>query len=74
MSTNPFDNDYKYSGGMSEVKSYTTNRNAEDELNEYEREIERILQESVDSTNRSVQRLANSEQLGANTAQVSFLV
>ncbi|KAE9554622.1 hypothetical protein FO519_002182 [Halicephalobus sp. NKZ332] len=61
MSTNPFDDN--------NVKSYTFNKDPEDEVNEYEREIERVLQESVESTNRSVQRLANSEQVGANTAQ-----
>ena len=72
MSTNPFDKNYTYSGDMDNVKSYTDNRNVEDEINEYEREIERVLQESVDSTNRSVQRLANSEQLGVNTAQVGY--
>jgi|UniRef100_A0AC35G6L0 synaptosomal-associated protein 29 len=58
--SNPFDSN--------EVRSYTTGRTAEDEINQYEREIEKILQESVDSTQRSVQRLEHSEQLGTNTA------
>lgn len=58
---NPFDDN---------IKSYTTSSTIEDDINQYEREIERVLQESLESTNRSVQRLANSEQLGVNTAQV----
>lgn len=71
--SNPFDEKPGYnSGNLNNVRSYTTGTTAEDEINQYEREIERILQESVDSTQRSVQRLEHSEQLGTNTANVSF--
>uniref|UniRef100_A0AC34QZC8 t-SNARE coiled-coil homology domain-containing protein n=1 Tax=Panagrolaimus sp. JU765 TaxID=591449 RepID=A0AC34QZC8_9BILA len=66
---NPFDDDNRYSGRLDNVRSYTKNTTVDDELNEYERQIEQILQESVDSTERSKQRLAHSEQLGVNTAQ-----
>ncbi|MFH4977781.1 hypothetical protein AB6A40_004490 [Gnathostoma spinigerum] len=55
------------------MKSYTTvnndNRSIEDDVNFYEREIEKYMQESLDSTQRSRARLEQSEQLGVTTAQ-----
>ena len=69
--SNPFDEDYKPSGNLNNVRSYTSGTTAEDEINQYEREIERVLQESVDSTQRSVQRLEHSKDVGAKTASVS---
>lgn len=75
MSKNPFDDDYEdYTGAMSTskpMKSYTTvgNDNIEDDVNFYEREIERYMQESLDSTQRSRGKLEQSEQIGVATAQ-----
>ncbi|VDM45765.1 unnamed protein product [Toxocara canis] len=75
MSTNPFDDDYKdYTGAMSAsgpLKSYTTvgSNSIEDDVNFYEREIEKYMQESLDSTQRSRQQLEQSEQVGVATAQ-----
>ncbi|VDO42366.1 unnamed protein product [Onchocerca flexuosa] len=57
------------------VKSYTTmNSNnsggsIEDDVNFYERELERYMQESLDSTQRSRKNLEQSEQMGIATAQ-----
>ncbi|CAL2038155.1 hypothetical protein CAEBREN_12047 [Caenorhabditis brenneri] len=73
MSRNPFDNDYKpsYASSNMPVKSYTTmgQHSGEDEADYYEREIERTLQESLDSTERSRRHLENSEKIGTSTAQ-----
>lgn len=77
---NPFDDDgtcltklllNKLSPPFSEpIKSYTKkDASAEDEVAKYEREIERIMQESLTSTQRSVQHLHSSEQLGTDTAR-----
>ncbi|VDK89190.1 unnamed protein product [Onchocerca ochengi] len=76
MSSNPFDDNYVnpsiYNGP---VKSYTTmNSNnsggsIEDDVNFYERELERYMQESLDSTERSRKNLEQSEQMGIATAQ-----
>uniref|UniRef100_A0A915PN45 t-SNARE coiled-coil homology domain-containing protein n=1 Tax=Setaria digitata TaxID=48799 RepID=A0A915PN45_9BILA len=76
MSTNPFDDNYVdpsiYKGP---VKSYTTvNSNSasgsiEDDINFYERELERYMQDSLDSTQRSRKNLEQSEQIGIATAQ-----
>lgn len=41
----------------------------EDEADYYEREIEKTLQESLDSTERSRRHLENSEKIGTSTAQ-----
>ncbi|VDK85609.1 unnamed protein product [Litomosoides sigmodontis] len=57
------------------VKSYTMiNSNGndgsiEDDVNFYERELERYMQESLDSTERSRKNLEQSEQIGIATAQ-----
>lgn len=52
------------------LKSYTTAPNTiEDEADYYEREIERYMQESLDSTERSRRHLENSEKVGVQTAQ-----
>lgn len=62
------------------VKSYTTmnsNNNGgsiEDDVNFYERELERYMQESLDSTERSRRNLEQSEQIGITTAQVFFII
>ncbi|CAP27135.1 Protein CBR-SNAP-29 [Caenorhabditis briggsae] len=73
MSRNPFDDDYRPSAASSTmpVKSYTTmgQHSVEDEADYYEREIERTLQESLDSTERSRRHLENSEKIGTATAQ-----
>lgn len=76
MSSNPFDDNYVdpsiYRGP---VKSYTTmnSNNAggsiEDDGNFYERELERYMQESLESTERSRRNLEQSEQIGIVTAQ-----
>ncbi|EYC07751.1 hypothetical protein Y032_0069g376 [Ancylostoma ceylanicum] len=69
---NPFDDDYKSSSATSnkKLKSYTMRSdNIEDEADYYEREIEKYMQESLDSTERSRRHLENSEKLGAQTAQ-----
>lgn len=55
------------------VPSYSTGGSIEDEVAQYEREIEKYMQESLDSTVRSRQHLENSEQLGTKTAQVLLL-
>ncbi|VDM58136.1 unnamed protein product [Angiostrongylus costaricensis] len=52
------------------LKSYTMGTdNIEDEADFYEREIEKYMQESLDSTERSRRHLENSEKIGAQTAQ-----
>ncbi|CAJ0581874.1 unnamed protein product, partial [Mesorhabditis spiculigera] len=52
------------------VKSYSNGGGSiEDDVDYYEKEIERCMQESLDSTERSKRNLANSEQVGAKTAQ-----
>lgn len=56
------------------MKSYTTIGNSnsiEDDVNYYEREIERYMQESLDSTQRARSKLEESEQIGISAAQVS---
>lgn len=47
--------------------------NIEDEADFYEREIEKYMQESLDSTERSKRHLENSEKIGTQTAQVSWI-
>ncbi|KAL4003339.1 SNARE domain family protein [Acanthocheilonema viteae] len=76
MSSNPFDDNYvNPSVCKGPVKSYTTmNSNnddgsIEDVVNFYERELERYMQESLDSTERSRKNLEQSEQIGIATAQ-----
>ncbi|CAG9535201.1 unnamed protein product [Cercopithifilaria johnstoni] len=76
MSLNPFDDSYIDPSVYKEpVKSYTTvNSNngdgsIEDDVNFYERELERYMQESLDSTERSKKNLEQSEQIGIATAQ-----
>uniref|UniRef100_A0A1I8EUM4 t-SNARE coiled-coil homology domain-containing protein n=1 Tax=Wuchereria bancrofti TaxID=6293 RepID=A0A1I8EUM4_WUCBA len=76
MSSNPFDDNYVnpniYKGP---VKSYTTvnsnnsGNSIEDDVNFYEQELERYMQESLDSTERSRKNLEQSEQIGIATAQ-----
>uniref|UniRef100_W6NCN2 Target SNARE coiled-coil region domain containing protein n=1 Tax=Haemonchus contortus TaxID=6289 RepID=W6NCN2_HAECO len=69
---NPFDDDFKSSSATSnsKLKSYTTHsNNIEDEADFYEREIEKYMQQSLDSTERSRRHLENSEKIGAQTAQ-----
>ncbi|KJH46493.1 SNARE domain protein [Dictyocaulus viviparus] len=69
--SNPFD-DYKSSSATynTKLKSYTIRSdNIEDEADFYEREIEKYMQESLDSTERSRRHLENSEKIGAQTAQ-----
>ncbi|TKR67919.1 hypothetical protein L596_023991 [Steinernema carpocapsae] len=71
--SNPFENTEDLTGCRStgEIKSYTytNNRSIEDDVNFYEQEIERYMQESVDSTQRSRRQLEASEQIGVATAQ-----
>jgi len=82
---NPFDedNDDKYSSARRSnaagpIKSYSTAPssmpygNIDDDVNEYEREIEKYMQESLDSTQRSRKQLEQSEQVGVATAQVTI--
>lgn len=74
MSTNPFDDDYESAGSSAaasgSIKKYTTVDNTvEDDINFYEREMERYMQESLDSTQRSRRQLEQSEQIGISTAQ-----
>jgi hypothetical protein len=55
------------------VKSYTVQSGSiEDDIEEYEKEIEKCLQASVDSTQRSAQQLTTSEKLAEGTMQVCF--
>ncbi|CAD6185718.1 unnamed protein product [Caenorhabditis auriculariae] len=72
MSRNPFD-DYVSTSATSTqpIRSYTTmgNGSIEDEADYYEREIEKYLQDSLDSTERSRRHLDNSEKIGVATAQ-----
>ncbi|CAI4229043.1 unnamed protein product [Auanema sp. JU1783] len=72
MSRNPFDDDFNSSGinKTNHVKSYTMAPNSiEDEADYYEKQIEKYMQESLDSTERSRRHLDNSEKLGVQTAQ-----
>ncbi|KAF8358631.1 hypothetical protein PRIPAC_93626 [Pristionchus pacificus] len=69
-SSNPFDKDYqpsKYATG-STVKSFQRAAPA-DEEDFYEKEIEKYMQESLDSTERSRRHLETSERTGVATAQ-----
>lgn len=53
------------------MKKYTTvTSTPEDDINYYEKEMERYMQESLDSTERSRKQLEQSEQIGVATAQV----
>ena len=73
--SNPFElNDDKYkknrSGlGLDPIQSYTTDGSIEDEVADYEQEIEKYLQKSLESTGRSKQQLESSEELAASTAR-----
>lgn len=51
-----------------------TNSSIEDEIANYESQIEKYMQQSLDSTGRSVQQLENSEKLADSTARVKFLL
>lgn len=74
---NPFDSDNEdYMGnnknkkkGLDPVKNYATesSNNVDDQLAEYEREIEKYMQSSLDSTQRSCQQLDSSEKLAQAT-------
>jgi len=70
---NPFDNTEDLTGcrstGAIKSYTYTNNRSIEDDVNFYEQEIERFMQDSLDSTQRSRQQLEASEQIGVATAQ-----
>ncbi|VDM71893.1 unnamed protein product [Strongylus vulgaris] len=68
---NPFDDDYRSSSATrnTKLKSYTHTDNIEDEADYYEKEIEKYMQESLDSTERSKRHLENSEKIGTQTAQ-----
>lgn len=53
------------------MKSYTSNSNTiEDDVAAYEREIEKYMQASLESTQRSAQQLSNSEKMAENTIRV----
>ncbi|KAI6239348.1 hypothetical protein M3Y99_00587000 [Aphelenchoides fujianensis] len=64
--SNPFDDDDE-----KPTRSYTSKRDesAEEMARRYEQEIERVMQESLASTQRSVRQLDSSEQLGTNAAR-----
>lgn len=74
--SNPFDDDEDYSSGVrssAPVKSYTTPASTgtiDDDVNFYEQEIEKYMQESLDSTQRSRRQLEDSEAVGVKTAEV----
>ncbi len=57
--------------GLDPVPSYTTERSIEDEVADYEQEVEKYMQKSLDSTQRSRQQLESSEELGHAAARVS---
>lgn len=52
------------------IPSYTTGGSIEDEITDYEQEIEKYLQKSLESTGRSKQQLESSEELANSTAKV----
>lgn len=57
------------------VKSYTTgSSNNIHQVADYEREIEKYMQMSLDSTQRSVNQLDSSDKLAESTARVCFLL
>uniref|UniRef100_A0A0K0E1E8 t-SNARE coiled-coil homology domain-containing protein n=1 Tax=Strongyloides stercoralis TaxID=6248 RepID=A0A0K0E1E8_STRER len=62
---NPFDDDDDVPKSYSKVGK----KNEEADVDYYEREIEKYMQESLDSTQRSRAHLENSEQLAVKTAQ-----
>jgi hypothetical protein len=72
---NPFDSDdddhIKGRRGLDPVKSYTTSssNNVEDQIADYEREVEKYMQMSVDSTQRSCKQLESSDKMAENTAR-----
>uniref|UniRef100_A0A915MZJ7 Uncharacterized protein n=1 Tax=Meloidogyne javanica TaxID=6303 RepID=A0A915MZJ7_MELJA len=57
--------------GLDPVKSYTagSSNNVEDQVADYEREVEKYLQMSVDSTQRSVMQLDSSDKMAESTAR-----
>nr|CAD2132919.1 unnamed protein product [Meloidogyne enterolobii] len=57
--------------GLDPVKSYTagSSNNVEDQIADYEREVEKYLQMSVDSTQRSVMQLDSSDKMAESTAR-----
>jgi synaptosomal-associated protein 29 len=75
--SNPFDDDGKYCFAISNlfthlepIKSYTKKaKSNEDEVEDYEREIERLMQETLSSTQRSGQHLESAEKHGTDTAR-----
>lgn len=54
------------------MKSYTNSQSVEDQVADIEREIEKYMQQSLDSTQRSCQQLDSSDKLAEQTARVSF--
>nr|CAD2177865.1 unnamed protein product [Meloidogyne enterolobii] len=58
--------------GLDPVKSYTagSSNNVEDQIADYEREVEKYLQMSVDSTQRSVMQLDSSDKMAESTARI----
>uniref|UniRef100_A0A914XKN7 t-SNARE coiled-coil homology domain-containing protein n=1 Tax=Plectus sambesii TaxID=2011161 RepID=A0A914XKN7_9BILA len=72
--SNPFDDDDYSAGARSSapVKSYTTpaaSGTIDDDVNFYEQEIEKYMQQSLDSTQRSRRQLEESEAVGVSTAE-----
>ncbi|CAD5220527.1 unnamed protein product [Bursaphelenchus xylophilus] len=60
---NPFDDDDDMP-----VKSYSRNVGADKDIEEYERQIEELMQDTLSSTQRSTAQLDNAEKLGNSTA------
>lgn len=51
-------------------RSYQITNSIEDEISNYESQIEKYMQKTLDSTVNSVQQLDNSEKLADSTAKV----
>ncbi|CAD5214450.1 unnamed protein product [Bursaphelenchus okinawaensis] len=60
---NPFDDDDDMP-----VKSYSRNTNVDKDIEEYEKQIEELMQGSLASTQRSTAQLDNAEKMGNQTA------
>lgn len=68
---NPFDDDAddRMFSKKGNTKATTP---PDDDFNFYEKQIEQILQSTLDSSNKSVLMLEESEQIGSATANVSI--
>lgn len=61
--------EFSIHGRLCSVPKYSKNTSAEKDIEDYERQIESLMVDSLASTQRSRAQLEHSEQLGTQTAQ-----